>query len=418
MIRRVVLVLHRWFGLLAAVFLVFVSLTGSVLVFSDELERLVAPQLFARPQPGVPHLDLATLVERASILAPPRTQILGVQVDADDQAKLVLLPEINPRTGQPDVKSLVEFPPEIFLDPWTGAELGRRRFADLSEGIINLRPFILFAHQQLVPMTMMMPLGVAGSLLLGVLAIIWTLDCFVGFYLTLPVSFRGFWRQWTPAWLIKRDGGTYRLNLDLHRAFSLWLWPVLFVFAWSSVMLNMRPVYNPVMHSLFAYDTQGASPMNRRSPKPHPALDWRHALGVGERLMAERLTTRGISDGEATDFIYNPMAGIYVYTVSLGLAGEAGGQAASVMFDGDTGELSFVSAGPGDHVGNRITVWLRLLHRAKVSGAFYWPYRLFVFVLGFVITMLSVTGVYIWWKKRSVRKGRATPAVAIAEGVS
>ena len=51
--------------------------------------------------------------------------------------------------------------------------------------------------------------------LLGVVAIIWTIDCFVGFYLTLPSRrkanatrpsiverqlHRGFWPRWKPAW--------------------------------------------------------------------------------------------------------------------------------------------------------------------------------------------------------------------------
>jgi uncharacterized iron-regulated membrane protein len=38
---------------------------------------------------------------------------------------------------------------------------------------------------------------------------------------------------------------------------------------------------------------------------------------------------------------------------------------------------------------------------ARVFGV---PYQIFVFVLGLLITMLSVTGVYIWWKKRRARK--------------
>ena len=58
--------------------------------------------------------------------------------------------------------------------------------------------------------------------LLGIIAIIWTLDCFVGFYLTLPRPAkranaaraasvtrqldRGFWARWKPAWAIKTSG--------------------------------------------------------------------------------------------------------------------------------------------------------------------------------------------------------------------
>jgi uncharacterized iron-regulated membrane protein len=45
------------------------------------------------------------------------------------------------------------------------------------------------------------------------------------------------------------------------------------------------------------------------------------------------------------------------------------------------------------------------LHEANVFGM---PYRLFDCVLGLLITMLSVTGVYIWWKKRCARKFSAS----------
>jgi uncharacterized iron-regulated membrane protein len=38
-----------------------------------------------------------------------------------------------------------------------------------------------------------------------------------------------------------------------------------------------------------------------------------------------------------------------------------------------------------------------------MANVFGLPYRIFVCILGLVIAMLSVTGVYIWWKKRRAR---------------
>jgi len=40
---------------------------------------------------------------------------------------------------------------------------------------------------------------------------------------------------------------------------------------------------------------------------------------------------------------------------------------------------------------------------ARVFGM---PYRLLVCALGLVIVALSVTGIYIWWKKRAARRAR------------
>lgn len=411
-----VLVLHRWFGLLSAVFLVFVGLTGSVLVFGDEIQRVIAPQLYATPRPGVPPLDLATLAERGAALAPPHTLLLGVQKFRDDQVGLTLLPELDPATGMPAIKSLADLPPEILIDPWTGAELARRHRGQLSEGLVNLVPFLFYAHYQIVPM--MMPFTAIGVILLGVVALFWTLDCFVGFYLTLPVSLRAFWRQWKPAWLVKRDARTYRLNLDLHRTSGLWLWPALFVFAWSSVMFNMGAVYKPVMEALLEHSP--AAPRAARGVqapiKAHPALDWHNALAVGERLMADQAAARGFSVGDAKGFAYMPMGGTYIYQVRGSLAVEADGQAATISFDGDTGALVTFEARSGEHAYQTVTGWLRAIHRAKLPGAVYWPYRLFVFVLGIVVTVLAVTGVYIWWRKRRVRVSRLPrPSAVLGE---
>ena len=66
----------------------------------------------------------------------------------------------------------------------------------------------------------------------------------------------------------------------------------------------------------------------------------------------------------------------------------------------DTGALISLDLPVGEHSGNTVTAWLRALHMADVFGL---PYRIFVCVLGLVITMLSVTGVYIWSKKREAR---------------
>lgn len=42
----------------------------------------------------------------------------------------------------------------------------------------------------------------------------------------------------------------FRIQLDLHRAGGLWLWPLFFLFGCSSVMLGLRQVHEPVTHAL------------------------------------------------------------------------------------------------------------------------------------------------------------------------
>ncbi|CAN2536407.1 hypothetical+protein [Methylocapsa aurea] len=390
MIRDIFVFLHRWVGLLTTIFLVIVGLTGSLLAFNNELEHVFAPELYARPHPGEAPLDLATLAERAETLV-PHAHVRAVALTEPDQAHIAFRPETNPTTGKSYELGFNQF----YVDPWTGAELGHRNKADLSEGLINVMPFIYRLHDQLM-------LKATGATILGVVAVFWTIDCFVGFYLTLPVSLSGFWRRWKPAWLIKRKAGFYRLNFDLHRASGLWLWPVLFIFAWSSVMFDMRSVYEWVTPKLFDYRYVAADTkeLAERPPKPRPLLDWRAALVTGERLMGEQAAIYGLTSVEPRALSYNDRAGVYTYSARSSLNIAPTGGLPYVMFDGDNGSLLKVRAPNGQHAGNTISSWLIALHMATVFGL---PYRIFVCVLGLVITTLSATGVYIWWKKRSAR---------------
>ena len=143
-------------------------------------------------------------------------------------------------------------------------------------------PFIYRLHD-------MLAMGPAGAWILGVVALVWTLDCFVGFYLTLPAADAKFWRRWKPAWLVKANASVYRVNFDLHRAGGLWLWAMLLIFAWSSVAFNLPSIYKPVSRPLLDFSPQPE--MHAPAMKPRsdgPALGWHDALAAAEKLMAEQ----------------------------------------------------------------------------------------------------------------------------------
>jgi uncharacterized iron-regulated membrane protein len=403
MIRGVFVWLHRWVGLLMTVFLIIVGLTGSLLAFNNELEHVFAPRLFAQVRPGVPPLALATLAERAETLV-PHAHVVGVTMSAPDQAAISFRAEIDPATERRYDLGFTQF----FVDPWTGAELGRRTRGDLSEGLVNFMPFIYLLHDALM-------LKRTGATILGVVAVLWTIDCFVGFYLTLPVSLPGFWRRWMTAWRVKRGAGFYRVNFDLHRASGLWLWPALLIFAWSSVMFNMNPVYEWVMTKFF--ETHSArdeiSETERRQSKPYPILDWRAAQAVGERLMAEQALKSSFTIEDTPGLGYLETSGLYVYSVRSSrdvIERSIRGGSTRVTFDGDTGELVQFSAPTGTYASDAINRWLIALHTARVFGL---PYRIFVCALGMVITMLSATGAYIWWKKRSAWRFHKTRGASV-----
>jgi uncharacterized iron-regulated membrane protein len=231
----------------------------------------------------------------------------------------------------------------------------------------------------------------------------------VGFYLTLPRGKGGFWKRWRQAWWVKWRATNFRINFDLHRAGGLWFWPMVFVFAWSSVMLTRVPVYERVTGALFDYEPEDAVMSYALPQRNNPKLGWRQAEATGQRLFAEQAALHGWKVTRPVGMAYIPQFGVYSYDVRTEQDIRSHGWDAAVWLDGDTGELRKVFSPRGDHTGNVVSTVLWGLHYGDIRDAF--AYRLFVFLFGFARAMLCVTGVYIWWKKRKAQllaKSRAS----------
>jgi len=420
--------LHRWFGLAMAGFLVIVGLTGSVLAFKDDLDLWLNPELLrVSPRDGA-MLDPLLLREKAEALD-PRYRVDETSLRIEDGRSFEAM--LTPRAKVEPVKEIVA-PPGIiagafsgdaarmiYLDPYTGEKLGERKLGDVSLARKNIIWFLYRLH-----MTLALPEGYIGlgARTLGVVALLWTVDCFVSFYLTFPLRRReggqgarkSWLSRWKPAWLIKWSGGAYRINFDIHRAFGLWTWAMLLVFAWSSVAFNLDEIYTPVNNALF-----GAPPPAPPAPETparvaaseKPRLNWFEARERGRALLAEEARRNATTIKREKILVIDRSSGRYTLCADVIKAAEE--QQNCVEFDADTGERAPRTA-PATAEAERqrsesITWWVTTLHMARVFGL---PMKIFVCAMGFVITALSVTGVYIWWKKRAARRFRKRQGAA------
>ncbi len=393
MIRRFFVWLHRWFGLAMAIFLLIEGLTGALLAFNPQLTRLFNPRLFvASPQPGAVRLDPSTLAARVPQIVPQaRAAYFGRM--RDDQVVLRCAAITDPKTGKPydiDFGYLV-------LDPYTGQELGRLKEGKYATGFLpNVMPFVYELHTSLA-------LGGIGGWILFFVAVVWTVDCFIGFYLTLPTTRRRFWSRFGRAWLVKW-GSAFRVNFDLHRAGGLWLWPLLLVFAWSSVNLVEKwGVYEWVMGRLFDYEETSTwiTKYYPSHPIDKPKLDWRAAQAAGDKIIRDRAASGGFQVVRPVSLNFFGYSGRYNYSVETDRSFPHD-RLETVFFDANSGALAVPLGTRTEHLGNTVANWLRALHLI-VDPVDYLAYRVIVSVVGLAIAMLSVTGIYIWWKKRQAR---------------
>ncbi|MBZ8139956.1 hypothetical protein CLD22_08610 [Rubrivivax gelatinosus] len=402
--RAALLRLHRWVGLVLAGFLLLAGLTGSLLAWNDELETALNPDLFvAAPAGSGPALDPLLLRERVQAAFP---QALVLRAPLQIEAGSTLVFRLYARPGGAGAAPLAD--DQVFVNPWTGRIQGQRRWGDIGQGRKNLMPFVLRLHDSLA-------ITGIGNYLMGLVALLWTLDCFAGAWLTLPARAgsagpAAWLARWWPAWCLRWRGGAHKLNFDLHRAGGLWPWPMLFVLAWSSVAFNLREVYEPVMRTLFVHQLEPAPPPGG-APLLQPPVGWQQAREAGRARLQQASGTRGFALLGEYMLIYDPRRGEYGYYARTTLDVSERWGLTRVGVDARSGETTGLWLPTGGAAGDSLRTWLTTLHMAAVGG---WPMRVFVSLTGLAVAVLAVTGVLIWLRKRRAvaRRAALQPACA------
>ena len=425
MTRHFWVLVHRYAGLFMAFFLIIIGLTGSIIVFNQELNNWLNPPPIVTPQ-TTPMLDATTLRERAQALVPHgMVNSLTFYIKPGDPYTAWVEPRIDPVTDKPYELDLSV----LMLDPYTGTELKREKYNGDIWPITskNIMTLINRLHYQ-----MALP-GMIGTWLFGIVALVWTLDCFVSGYLTFPVTIRrredsvGWarsrahadneqrgqsahptsgrnWlsRWWNPAWLVKWNGSAYRINFDLHRAGGLWVWIMLLALAWSGVGFNLgEQIYQPVMKAAFNMPNPYGDIPNLDKPQPEPGLNWNEAHAIAQHLMAEQAKANGFTVLREDNLSYQADKGVFLYSVHTDRDLIEAWGSTYLIFDDKSGKFSGLFVPTGQNAGSTINSWIFALHMAQIWGL---PFRIFVTCVGILIAMLSVTGVYIWLKKRNARR--------------
>jgi len=387
--------LHRYVGLSLAGFLVLTGLTGAVLAWNAELDEALNPGLFRAVPPDADAAMWSPLALREAVQQRfPQALVARVPLALEPGKAATFL--LRRKPGGPPLAD-----DQVFLDPYTGQILGMRRWGDITQGAHNLMPFVYRLHYSLA-------LGSVGTVVLGIAAVLWTLDCLVGLYLTLPARRRhagapSFWSRWSTAWKLSLRS-PFRAVFDVHRAGGRWLWLALLGMAISSVALNLPQVYDPVVQGLAARQPGIEALPARATPLWEPRLGWAQAHARAAELMREEGARMGFAVREESSLSYDPRRGLYRYDVRSSLDVKDRGGSTRNFIDADTGRLVGTWLPTAAAAGDTVTTWLTLLHMAAVGGL---PMKAAIALFGLAVAVLSCTGVIIWARKRQARKNAA-----------
>ena len=410
--------LHRWVGLVIAGFLCVSGLTGAVISWDHEFDELLNPHLTdARAEgPSRPSLELARAIEARHPTV--KVSYVPLAVEQGHSLSFGVDPRIDPSTQR---RFDVPFN-EVFVDPADGAELGRREWGAVWP--ITRETFVSFLYKLHYCLHLPELWGIDhwGVWLLGIIAVLWTADCFVGFYLTLPArqaakpkvdealaldeaapgagGAKTFFQRWKPAWKVRWWGGAYRVNFDLHRAAGLWTWGLLFVVAFTAFSMNLySEVFFPLMSRV---SNVTPSPFDRRLPAdPQQPIEPRLRFEEVLPLAAAEAKRRGWQEPPGSLF-YADDYGIYSVSFFRPEDGHgAGGVGHRELYvDGVDGRL-LGDREPWKGTAADLFVQAQFpLHSGRILGL---PGRILISLMGLVVAALSITGVYVWWRKQAAR---------------
>ncbi|MBJ6144911.1 PepSY domain-containing protein [Hymenobacter sp. BT559] len=408
--------IHLYLGLVSGLFLVVVCLTGSILVFEEELEHAFHRERYVVEAATTPRLSLAQLTA-AVRAAKPKARINGFKVYADPTRTVEVNlggagrpggPQGEPRgagmasqaerQGQRGgERSPAGGPakggpgkgdrgPTLFLNPYTGAVLGE---FNKQQSFFH---FIEEIHRGLVA-------GRVGKLVMGINSSIFVFILGTGLVLWWPATRRALSSRLRVKW----DASWKRVTYDWHTALGFYSSVFLLIMALTGVGMAFDWVGKGI-------NTLTHSPQQRPEPPTStlPAGLAPAAFGADAALALARQQAP-----DAKSYILQlpkaPDGSVQVGILRPGALMERATD--DVYLDQYTGQVLRQQAYAEKPVGQRIRGLFKPIHTGAIFG---WPTKVLAFVVVLLGATFPITGTLMWLNRTRKSRKKSVPRVAVA----
>lgn len=345
---------HKWIGLMLAVLIIPLCLSGAALVWHDALDKMLNPQRYALTSPTPKHGPEAYAAAAAAVLAPGE-RIASMRFEQGEPAVVVAARAPKQGAGGRPSRTLV------WLDP------GSARVLDKADGQAG---FMRAMHQ--LHGSLMIP-GIGRSIV-GWLGIAMLISSVSGLWLWWPIA--GLWTRGL-RWRRHRNFDT-----NLHHQFGFWIALPLFVLSLTGAWISFPAFFG--MLSGQKPSAQGGESRFRAVPLEAPALSLDAVLVSARRQMPGTVTA-----------LAWPTSQKPVWSVTLK---PVGGEAATVLVEDATGTAR-LDARPDEEQGG-LGRTMRKIHDGTGMGP---AWQAIIFLGGILPAILAVTGIVMWWRARGWR---------------
>ena len=344
--RKVLLKLHLWIGLGAGLLMAFIAVTGGIIAFGDEIDRLLNPSLMTVRSQGrrMTPAEMVALVQREA----PGAPVVGFAQPPSD----TIAPFVMQRADR------------VYVDPHAGRILGRR---DVRVGLVAQ---VHQLHTKLM-------YGRTGSLVVG-----WTT------VLLLFLTISGivlWWRRMIVATHLSYSW--WRINFDLHNLTGIYASVFLLVMSLTGVLITFGGTLKPLVYKVTG-EPPAAEEIEVELKKGVPRIGWDEAMAIADKALP----------GASTTFVMAPAGRNRMFQVGKRFPEDrTPGGRSGVGIHPQTGEVLEVRNSRTAHPGVKVFNWNRPLHTGDVLGL---PTRILWSVACLFMVLQTATGFLIWLKRR------------------
>ena len=366
--------LHLWLGISSGLVVFIVALTGSLLVFEDELEPVIDRQFhIVEAHQGKQRLPLDQLQARVFETYPGK-KLVRITIEKEPERTIVF----GLKNGKKEKDIL-----SVAVNPYTG---------NIAEARVEQDAFfsvVLRLHRYLC-------LEETGKIITGISCVMFLIIMITGLILWWP-NRKNSKQRFTIKWNAKFK----RLNWDLHAIFGFYVLPFVFLIAITGLVWSYKWVNNIIFMTF-----DGKPQQKREAPanvQPVPNQD----NTLFQKIYAE--TNQQLPHPGKILITLSESDSLSVTVSKTNDNAAISNIVDFLYFDKNNGQLIKKRLYAEETKGMKVRRLIYPIHTGSLLGL---PTKIIAFLTALVAATLPVTGIVIWLGKKSKSKKEIKPNVS------
>jgi uncharacterized iron-regulated membrane protein len=356
--------IHLWLGFASGLIVFVVALTGSILVFEDELEllfnskKLKVEQVMSQRKS---YDDLASIVQASY----PGKKIKGFNIYTDPERSVLFT------VGKNKEESLF-----VGVDQYTGKVLGHQN------NETRFFTIVLKLHRYLL-------MGTTGKVVTGISCLIFITLLITGLIIWWPATKAAIKQRFRIKWNAKFK----RVNWDFHAVFGFYSFIFLLIIAATGLVWSY-----PWVNKMIFVMADGKPQEKIPAPKNITTANT-SSIGIYEKVVSGANRQFPYKGETRVNVPMEDSISINVFKENKEVAIANVGSAA--WFDKRSGEALRVRPYDKESMGMKVR---RLIYPIHTGSLYGWPTKIVAFIISLFAATLPISGTLIWLGRKKKKK--------------